>query len=157
MESLKLLFESAGFKNVRTVQASGNVVFETKRAELSSLTETIEHTVEKELGRKVCVILRTVKEIRGIVDAQPFGRIKVTPRTKLVLTLLSEKPVAKLKLPYKSPEKDFKILRATKHEVFSVVTIKGNKYPNIAAFLEKTFGKRITSRHWSTILKVIDE
>ena len=155
MEKLKLLFESIGFKNVRTVQASGNVLFETKRTDLASLTEIIEKKLEKELGRKISALLRTVKEIQGIVDAKPFERIKITPRTKLVITFLSEKPVAKLKLPYEPPEKDFKILRSAKKEVFSVVTIKGNKYPNVAAFLEKTFGKNITSRHWSTILKVI--
>jgi len=157
METLKLLFESAGFNNVRTVQASGNVIFETKETDSASLTEILEHTLEKKLGRKIHTIVRTVKEIRRMADGQPFGRINITPRTKLVLTFLSEKPIAKLTLPYESPEKDFKIIKATKNEVFSVVTIRKNKYPPLATFLEKSFGKNITSRHWGTILKVVNK
>ena len=121
------------------------------------VTEIIEKKLEKKLGHKVHAILRTVKAIRKIVDARPFGKINATAKTKLLLTLLSEKPVATLTVPYESPGKDFKILRVTKSEVYSIVRIRREKYPPIAAFLEKSFGRKITNRHWSTILKLLKE
>ena len=110
MEALKKLFESMGFEGVRTLLNSGNVLFQAGGSPTKTLGDKIEKEIEKAFGHKVAVILRTIPEIQDIANSDPFKRVKVTPDTRLYITFLSEKPVANLKVPYESPEKDFKIL-----------------------------------------------
>jgi hypothetical protein len=92
-----------------------------------------------------------------LVKSNPFGQVKITPKTKLFLTFLSEKTTSKLKVPYKSPDNDFIIMRITGNEIYSVVNLLPNKRPyRIISFLEKEFGNRITNRNWNTILKIVE-
>ncbi len=53
MEELKKAFESMGFQNVKTLLASGNVLFETPETGADNLIKQIEGKLEKEFGRKV--------------------------------------------------------------------------------------------------------
>jgi uncharacterized protein (DUF1697 family) len=156
MGELKLLFESMGFQGVRTILNSGNVLFQAGGAPTKTLGDKIEKEIEKAFGHKVAVILRTILEIQEIADSGPFKKVKVTPDTRLYITFLSEQPVANLRLPYESPQKDFKILSIQDGAVFSVVTLNPKRGTTEAmSDLEKQFGKRITTRNWNTITKML--
>jgi len=157
MHELKRIFETNGFQNVKTILASGNIIFETTMSETSTLITEIQEQLEKKLGYKVKIILRTLSELRSLVKLNPFSKIKITPETKLLLTFLSEKPISSLKAPYKSPDNDFMIIRIIGNEIYSVVYLLPNKRPyRILSFLEKEFGDRITNRNWNTILKIVN-
>ena len=120
MEELKKAFESMGFQNVKTLLASGNVLFETPDMGTDNLVKRIEEKLEMELGYKITVLLRTIEEIQNLAEADPFKNIKVTPQTRLYVTFLSEKQKSALKIPYESTEKDIKIV----HLVVTNVCIK---------------------------------
>jgi uncharacterized protein (DUF1697 family) len=156
MEELRKLFESMGFRGVRTILNSGNVLFQAGGAATKTLAGRIEKEIEKAFGHKVAVILRTIPEIQEMADSNPFKKVKVTPDTRLYVTLLSENLDSNLKLPYESPEKDFKILGIQDGAVFSVVTLNPKRGTTEAmADLEKHFGKRITTRNWNTIIRIL--
>jgi uncharacterized protein (DUF1697 family) len=156
MDELKKAFESLGFKNVKTFLASGNVVFDSPNSNPSVLSKTIEEKLNKKFGHEIPVLIRTIREMQGLDEANPFKEIKVTPQTRLYVTSLSEKPKGALKIPYEPPDKKFKILRATESEVYSVVTLSQNSgTPDLMGFLEKQFGRKITTRNWNTIGKVL--
>lgn len=156
MVELKNIFESLGLNNVKTISASGNVLFATTKTEIFTLSQSIESNLENKLGYKVSVVLRTLPELEELVRSKPFKQVNITPQTKLLLTFLSEQPKKELKTPFESPEKDFKILRVTDNEVHSVVTLMPNKRPyRIIPFLEKEFGNKITTRNWNTIVKCL--
>lgn len=157
MDELKYIFETTGFQNVKTVLASGNIVFETNRYKPYTIITKLERQLENKLGFKVSVVLRTLDELLWMVESNPFSKIKITPRTKLLLTFLSERPTNRLKLPYKSPDNDFIIMRIIGNEIYSVVYLLPNKRPyRVISFLEKKFGNRITNRNWSTIIKIVN-
>jgi uncharacterized protein (DUF1697 family) len=157
MDELKRIFEVNGFQNVKTILASGNIIFETTIPETSTLITETEKQLEKKLGYKVNVVLRTLDELHLLVKSNPFKQIKITPRTKLLLTFLPEKPVNRLKIPHKSPDKDFTVIRIAGNEIYSVVNLLPNKRPyRIISFLEKEFGNKITTRNWSTIVKIVN-
>jgi uncharacterized protein (DUF1697 family) len=156
MDELKKLFESMGFHGVRTILNSGNVLFQGGGAPTKALVDRIEKEIEEAFGHKVAVILRTIPEVQEMADSNPFKKVKVTPETRLYVTFLSEKPAANLKLPYESHEKDFKILSIQDGAVFSVVTLMPKRGTSEAmADLEKQFGKRITTRNWNTVSKML--
>jgi uncharacterized protein (DUF1697 family) len=108
------------------------------------------------LGHKVSVQIRSIDEIQKLADRAPFKKIKVTPETRLYITFLPEKPKSKLKIPYESPEKDFKILEVSDREICSVVTLSpGRGTLDMMGFVEKEFGKNITTRNWNTVGKIL--
>jgi uncharacterized protein (DUF1697 family) len=156
MEELKKCFESAGFKNVKTILASGNVLFESTNADEDALAKKIADKLKAELGHAVGIQIRSIEEIQKLADRNPFKKIKVTPETRLYVTFLPEKPSSKLKIPYTSPEKDFRILEVTNREICSVVDLNlGRGTVEAMGILDKEFGKTITTRNWNTVGKIL--
>jgi uncharacterized protein (DUF1697 family) len=156
MDDLRKTFESLEFANVKTVLASGNVLFEIAPADTAALTMKIEQKLKKAFGWDIGVILRTFKEIQRIMDSNPFKKIPVTPQTRLYITFLSEKPGKIFPVPFESPKKDFRILGVSDTEVLSVLTLSPeSQTTDLMSYIEKEFGRKITTRNWNTIVKIL--
>ena len=157
MDRLRQAFESLGFANVKTLLASGNVLFEGHRANPGRLVRRIEAKLEKTFGDEISVIVRPLEELRDLVASNPFQGIKVTPRTRLFVTFLSEKPRTTLKIPYTSPDKSFRIIGLRGRELCSVLTLGPQWAKNLRQMniLEKEFGKKVTTRTWNTVVRVV--
>jgi uncharacterized protein (DUF1697 family) len=69
---LRETFTALGFTGVRTVLASGNVAFETDRAEHERLKSEIERALSERFGYEAWVVLVTAARLRAIVEAFPF-------------------------------------------------------------------------------------
>ncbi|MEM5435671.1 DUF1697 domain-containing protein [Paraburkholderia diazotrophica] len=72
MTELRRLCEEAGFINVRTYIASGNVVFESKLAR-RAVQAALETRLEAYAGKPVGVLIRTGKEMADVLHANPFS------------------------------------------------------------------------------------
>lgn len=156
MEALRQVFESLEFQNVKTLLNSGNVLFETREVDPTAVVRKIEENLKETFGFEVRVILRTSREIQDLIDSDPFINITVSPQTRLYVTFLSEAPKSNLKIPYESPEKDFKIVSVTNGEVYSVLTLNSSRRtPDAMDILEKEFGKKTTMRNWNTVTKIL--
>lgn len=155
MADLKILFEKTlKFSEVKTLLNSGNVVFEAAKADASM----IEKAVAKRFGFDVGVILRTLDELRALERGEPFKGIPVTKDTRLYVTFRGDATAkGTLKAPYVSPDKSFRILRIGKGEIVSVLTVgeKGGRTVDAMAVLGKEFGKKLTTRNWNTIEKIL--
>lgn len=156
MDDLKKWFAALGFKNIKTILASGNVLFESGDEDEDALAKKIAVKLKAESGHDVGIQVRSIEEIQKLADRNPFKKVKVTPDIRLYITFLAQKPTSKLKIPYTSPEKDFKILEVTDREVCSVADIsKGSGTPEVMNILAKEFGKNITTRNWNTVGKIL--
>jgi uncharacterized protein (DUF1697 family) len=157
MEDLRKAFESLGFKQVRTLLASGNVLFETAETRTPALTKTIEERLNKRFGSEIAVLVRRVADLRRLHESDPFKGINVTAQTRLWITFLCEKRMGGLKIPYASADGSFKILSATSSAVCSVLTVlPGSRAGfDLMATLEKEFGRKVTTRNWNTIARVL--
>jgi uncharacterized protein (DUF1697 family) len=154
MAALKRAFEAMGFQDVRTVLASGNVIFETSSKD-PRLGLAISRGLEKTFGFPVQAILRTVRELRAIVDSDPFRSVPSAPVVKPCVTFLPEKKPGRSRVRLPAPGPGFRVLRVTPGEVFSVVTLsEDGRTPDLMAFLERAFGKGITTRTWPTVIKL---
>ncbi len=71
MSDLKRLCEKAGFRNVRTYIASGNVVAERDGSEAEAKA-ALEAELRVHAGKPVGVIVRTAAEIAKVAAANPF-------------------------------------------------------------------------------------
>lgn len=156
MAQLKKAFESIGYENVKTVLASGNVLFDTEEIRRAVLGKQIEEKLKAVFGHEIYVILRTIDEIQRLSDTDPFKKIEINPQTRLYISFLSEKPKGNLKIPYQSPEKDFAILRVSSGEVTSYMTVSPDRNSaDLMRVLEKEFGKKITTRNWNTLARIL--
>ena len=156
MDELKKAFEQLGFQNVKTLLASGNIVFDAAKQNQKTLSEKISEKLERTFGHEIGVIIRSVEEIKSLVDSNPFKVIKVTPETRLYVTFLAEKSKSTLKIPYSSPDGGLKILSKTDTELCShLVLLPTRSTVDYMSVIEKEFGKKVTTRNWNTVLKIL--
>ncbi|HEY3704021.1 MAG TPA: DUF1697 domain-containing protein [Terracidiphilus sp.] len=72
MKDLTALCEALGFADVRTYIQSGNVLFESKLQEART-KKLLEDALEKRMGKKISVMVRTGAELDQILAANPFA------------------------------------------------------------------------------------
>jgi len=151
MPQLKAAFESAGFTDVRTVLASGNVVFSARTASIASLQRKAEAAMHEEIGQAFLTIVRPVDELRDMLAADPFKPFKLSPKAKRIVTFLREPAAKKLKLPIEWERTH--ILAMREAEIFSAYE-PNPKGPLFMNLIDRTFGKDVTTRTWDTVAKV---
>src|SRR3984893_8191153 len=115
MAELKRIFASLGLKNVQTYIQSGNVLFESSRADSVALTKHIETSLHKASGFEGPVLLRPTAELEAIVKLNPFSKVKPAD-SKLNVTFLVEALKTKPTVPLLSPKKDCEIIHLTPRE-----------------------------------------
>ncbi|HUJ28035.1 MAG TPA: DUF1697 domain-containing protein [Myxococcales bacterium] len=142
MPELKRRFEKAGFTEVSTLLSSGNVVF-TARAEPD------EREVSEVAGFGAFV--RSIDELRALVDGDPFAAHPTPANGKRVVTFLRAAPADRPALPLALHGAS--ILALYGAEAISFYT-PGPHGPVFMTLIEKTFGRDVTTRTWDTVRKV---
>jgi len=151
MAALRAAFEAAGFKEVKTVLASGNVVFDSRATAIPVLEKKVEAAIEKGLGRRFLAIVRPVEELRRMLDHAPYlGRAH--PSANRIVTFVRG-PVAAPELPI---ERDGATLLHFDKDVLFSAYLPTPKGPVFMALIEKAVGKDQTTRTWQTIEKVVN-
>lgn len=156
-DKLRGLFEDLGFANVRTVISSGNVLFETGSKNATALETTIEKALPVHLNFTSTTIIRSREQLQDLVNQNPFQGIRDTARSRLNVTFLKNPPEVKLKFPHQVENRAYRLLGLHDCAVFSVIDLTGSKTPDLMSWLEKQFGKKITTRTWKTVGKILDK
>ena len=131
MQKLRHVLELLGLSNVKTVLASGNVLFETPIKEPVILAKKLEEKLKKTFGFEIVVILRTGAHIQSLVKSSPFKMVTVTPNTRFHVTFTSTQDIS---------------------NAVEISSLGGTT--ELMKQLEKEYGKKITTRNWNTILKI---
>jgi uncharacterized protein (DUF1697 family) len=154
MDDLKKMFESFGFGQVQTYINSGNVIFEANDS--PNLEAKIESQLEKALGYKVEIFLRTMEEVSAIASKPPFkpqGKDEVLHVVFLRKSQGMDKKSEQHLLSLKSEADEF-IVKGS--EVYNLrhdrdKSIFGNQ------FIEKTLKMESTTRNWNTVCKIMEK
>jgi uncharacterized protein (DUF1697 family) len=155
MEDLRKAFESMGFEDVATVLNSGNVLFRAKKTADANLEQRIRDGLVEILDKKTDILVRTGVEIEALVASDPFRQIETTPQTRLYVTFFSGEVRSSLKLPYESAEGDIRILSVSSGAVCTAIELSPKKGTvDLMKVIEIEFGSGVTTRNWSTILKI---
>lgn len=96
---LKRCFEAAGFTEVRTVLASGNVVFSTRAGSEGALERKAEAAMANGLGRTFYTIVRPASVLLELVETDPYAAFRLSANAKRVVTFLREPHKTKPSLP----------------------------------------------------------
>lgn len=152
MEVLREGFAKMGFSDVKTVIASGNVVFDTNETDGKKLEGKIEKELSGILGFESGAVVRSVEGLRRLVEKDPFAGIEVSKKVKPYVTLVKD---AKSNLTYPVKGEGYTILGVYGNQVCSVVNLAKASSPDLMKVLDREFGKKSTTRGMSTIERVI--
>jgi len=152
MDVLKKVFEDIGFKNVKTVIASGNVIFESSATDKTKLAQKIEKSLAPVIKFHSDTIVRTVEEIQKLVKKNPFKKIKMTSETRTFATFINDEEKTSLKFPVK--EKGYEILGVVEGAVCSVIYLAETKTPDLMKVLDKNWSPN-TTRNWKTLERIL--
>src|SRR5687767_2534634 len=84
MADLRVLLEKLGFSDVRTLLNSGNVVFTGTAQPADKLAKHIRVAVMKQLGVDALVIVKSGKDVAGIIQGNELGKIATDDSRLLV-------------------------------------------------------------------------
>lgn len=153
MEALAAAFTAAGFRNVRTFIASGNVFFDSSSANRDALTKKIETMLTKSFGHEIAVALFTLLELRELIAIDRFARIKQTKDVMLCVTLFNRD--VPQQIPNESKAERLRVVSLHDRAAFIVARRKQTGwfgYPN--NWIEKEFGVTGTTRGWGSLQKI---
>jgi len=151
MTDLKKAFESCGFKDVKTIATSGNVAFSTTMTE-AAVVKKAEAALKKSFGSDTPVHVRSREELREMVQADPYKGFAIPTDAKRVITFLEPSAKTALKLPH---HQDGTSILIVKDGVAYSAYVQNPKGAVFMKVLEQAFGKRITTRTWDMINRLV--
>ena len=154
-DKLRGVFEKLGFENVKTVISSGNVIFESPSRSIRKLEESIEKALPEELGFKSTTIIRSRGQIQKLVDKNPFQGMGHSQASSLNVTFLKKNRRTDIKFPHKIDNRDYELLGMYDGAICSVIDLTSSITPDLMLWLEKQFGKEITTRTWKTVERIL--
>lgn len=151
---LKAAFEAMGFANVKTLLASGNVLFDADKPD----QKAIEAALEKRFGFDIGTVLRSQNEIRDLIRLDPFKGREEDENTKLYVTFIDDRNARTLPMPC-AVEGDFEVVHLTDGEVFMLAyRLPSGRFGLGMEQVSKHYGKKRlwTSRNWNTVIKAAE-
>lgn len=154
MAELRSMLTNLGCSAVQTYVQSGNAVFDTKLSE-AALTKAIERALETYMGRPIATTLRTLKQLKSIIDGNPYEKV-ATKSAYLCVTFLSHTPtkaeVARLHEQDWKPE----LFQIVGKEIYTWHPNGQGRSPLAAALAKLPLRGAVTTRNWNTVHKLVE-
>ena len=153
---LKASVESLGFTDVKTLLASGNVVFTADETDPAALEQALHDALFKATGLKSEIFVRSPEEMAVVTAADPFPDA-TSERPSFVVVSFHRKPVdlaavAKLAESHGGPER----MHAIGRELY-IDFPEGQARSVLHPAMSKAKLDSVnTARNWNTVLKIRD-
>jgi uncharacterized protein (DUF1697 family) len=152
---LQEAFTRLGYQNISTYKQSGNVILETHE-EPKEIKRKVENRLRDLLGYDVATFVRTIPQLKAIVNLNPFNGSSKEGASFLVTFLTDVPPEFPLKLPMTIPKSTAQIISSSSKEVFSVTHGGGEGgLPN--PFLEAKLKLKATTRNMNIIAEIVEK
>ncbi len=155
MDVLRQHFETMKFKNVETLIASGNVIFESNAGDASTLSRKIEKHLHETLGYEVRTFIRKSDELLKVAAHEPFKDADMSASGNAIYVAFFNEPIGadamrKLK-PHVTAWDEFQVME---REVYWLCRRKMSESTFSGAVLEKTLQTPATLRNMTTVRKI---
>ena len=146
MAELRALLEEAGYGNVSTYIASGNVLLEGPRGR-SAIAGELERLIAHAFSVDTTAVMRTPKELAAVVAGHPFGAD--TSRSHVVFLAARPAAAAVRRLDDSDHSPDRAVLDGPNVYVQYPAGVQGSRLS--AARLERLLEVAGTHRNWRTV------
>ncbi len=154
-EKLRGVLENLGLENVTSVISSGNVLFDAEPGAAAELEAVIEAAWPEQLGFTSTTILRSRDELEALVAADPFAGREDSPSSRLNVTFLKHAPTVEIPVPHVVDNGDYRITAIVDRAVCTAIDPSASRTPDVMRWMEKTYGKQITTRTWKTVHRIL--
>lgn len=154
-EKLRDTLQSLGFSNVESVISSGNVIFESDESDVRKLADMIETAWPRLLGFRATTIVKSRQQLQSILDTDPFNGATHSSSSYLLVTFFKRHTKPDFSLPFHPSGKPYKVIGYADNALFTVTDNTVVKTTDLMTWLEKQFGKDITSRTPLTIQRIV--
>ena len=154
-ENLRKVFVGLGFDNVRTVITTGNVLFESPSSAIRGLESRIEEALPRELGFSSTTIIRSKRQLRNLLDCDALKSVVRSHKEDVDVTFLKRKRRTRPPLPYQPDDGRFTVVALDELTLGSVVDPTSSKPPDYMRWIEKQFGKEVTTRTYRTVERIM--
>jgi uncharacterized protein (DUF1697 family) len=155
MADLRELLEGLGYDDVRTHLQSGNAVLRAPTRSGAAVEKAVSAAIDRELGLKVDVVVRTAAQMAAVVAADPFGSIATDPGRYLV-TFLARKPPASW-LDSVDPQAYAPEQAAVVGKEIYLWLPRGVQGSKLARMIsDKKLGGTATSRSWNVVTRLAE-
>jgi uncharacterized protein (DUF1697 family) len=155
METLREACAALGFENVKTYINSGNIVFETAKADDTELADQIEKAIEQEFGLKIKTMVRTRAEIESIVENNPFDGQFENHKDLHVFFLDKELPEEKRDLLL-SNNSATEMFAVHGREIYCLLRVSVLDSLMGKDYIGKKLKVSATARNWRTVNKILE-
>jgi uncharacterized protein (DUF1697 family) len=152
MADLAALVERLGYKEVKTLLNSGNVVFTVPAAVKGKAAARIEEALATKLKLQSRVTGLTAAELDDIVEGNPLLEV-ATDHSRLFVTVITDPADRALLVPL-TKEKWSPDVLALGQRVAYQWCVKGSIDSPLSQAVGKVMKARATTRNWATILKL---
>ena len=151
-------FERAGAVAPRSYISTGNVTFSAEPDTVPAITAAAEEAIEAVVLRRTEVYVRTIAYLEDLVEANPFASspIPSSDQHEVSFTYTPTDP-GDFDLPIVSPGGHLTVFHATPWEVFCDGLEINGRRKGAGGFVERLLGQRVTTRAWSTVLRVVED
>ncbi len=153
MADLRLLFEALGFRDVRTLLNSGNVIFSAPSTTRADVLSRIEHELACRLNVTSPVAVLSAREVTAAVRNNPFSKISTNPSRLLVVVPRTRSDRGRLRPLLKerwAPE-----ALALGSRVAYLWCANGVARSPLWAAVDRALGRQGTARNMATVTKVM--
>lgn len=154
-ENLRRVVEELGHREVRTVISSGNVLFESNRRSTARIEREMEEAWPERLGFNSTTIVRSRQQIERLVQADPYGTLEHGRTSYLLATFFKRPPELPFELPFTPPGLPLELVAMVDGTLFSVTDTTVAGTPDLMVWLEREFGKELSSRTWKTVQRIL--
>jgi len=155
MSDLTNVFVRVGCNNVQTYIQSGNVIFEAAPELSQRLPDLVRTEIERRFGLQVPTILRALREMREVVNRNPF--LEEGGETDVLHVLfLADRPKAAAVVsldPDRSPPNRF-VVHGKEVYLFFPIGFARNKLSG--AYFDSKLETAGTMRNWRTVTKLLE-
>lgn len=156
MTDLAAIFSAMGHRDVRTLLASGNVIFSSTEIDEKRLTAAIQDALHSELGYPVDVILRSMDYLRALVIRDPFAPFARQPGQRYVTFYREQPHAAGFTFPAERPENAVTLVALDDGDLFAIGhPLPEGRHGDYSTYA-KAFGAVSTTRNWNTVVKLAE-
>jgi uncharacterized protein (DUF1697 family) len=154
MGDLRALLGSLGFSDPQSLLASGNLVFGGDGKTSAQLEALLEAETKKRLGLETDFFVRSAREWKAAVAANPFPAEAKADPGHLVLLCCKDTVAAKNVTVLEEAIKGRERVRAQGRQAYLVYPDGIGTSKLTMAIVERKLGTRGTGRNWNTVLKL---
>ncbi|MEA4944788.1 MAG: DUF1697 domain-containing protein [Propionicimonas sp.] len=155
-DQLRGVFERLGFQKVGSVLASGNLVFTSPETELPALEQAIERALTADLGLASQVNVRSQPELAALLASDPFAGLSHGRGSYLTATFLKDVPATPPSATHLGGLTEVVGYHARSRAILAVTdNSEPGRTPDFMIWLEKNYGKGITTRTWLTVGRIV--